>query len=92
MSKKEKPPEVAVSEPDERLLDETIDYIVIVEAFPSSMTLMGTDQRYGILNKQTGVVEMRFNCYSEAIQGLMLCQDSYDKWYTVYQKKMGMIN
>lgn len=84
--------EVKVDEPVERLLDESCDYLIIIETFHSQMTLDGRDQRYAILNKNTGVVEMRWNCYSEALQGLMLLQDQYDKYQTLYKQKMGMLN
>lgn len=77
---------------DERLLDESIDYLIIVETYGTPHTMTGTDQRYGILNKNTGVVEMRWNCYSEALQGMMLLQDQYDKHMTDYKRKMGMLN
>lgn len=89
---KEKEPSLKVDEIDERLLDETVDYIIIIETYSSPNSMIGLDQRYGILNKNTGVVEMRWNLYSEALQGLMLLQDQYDKHMTAYKQKMGMIN
>lgn len=90
MSTKAIPP---LNEPaDERLLDETIDYIIIIETYPSQHTTEGVDQRYGILNKNTGVVEMRWSCYSEALQGLLLLQEKYDEYMVVYKKKMGMLH
>lgn len=85
-------PEVEVDEPSERLLDETEDYIIIVETYSSQRSMTGTDQGYGILNKHTGVVEMRWACYAEALQGLILLQDQMDKWMTAYKKRMGMLN
>lgn len=91
MSKK-KTEEVIVDEPSERLLDESVDYIIIIETYSSPNSMIGLDQRYGILNKNTGVVEMRWNLYSEALQGLMLLQDQYDKHMTAYKQKMGMLN
>lgn len=92
MSKKKPPEPVKVDEPSEALLDETIDYIIIVETYSSQRSLTGTDQGYACLNKNTGVVELRFGAYSEALQGLMMLQDAYDKYYTEYKKKMGMLN
>ncbi len=83
---------MAVEEPSERQLDESCDYLIIIETYPSPMTQTGIDQRYAILNKNTGVVEMRWNCYSEALQGLMLLQDQFDKHMTEYKRKMGMLN
>lgn len=91
MSKKP-PSEVAVEEPDERLLDETIDYIIIIETYPSQRSMTGTEQGYGVLNKMTGVVEMHFGAYGEALQGLMMAQDHLDKFMAVYKEKMGMLN
>lgn len=95
MSKKHAPPEeVKPEEPPERLLDETIDYIIIVETYYSQggRSLTGQEQGYAILNKNTGVVEMRWGCYSEALQGLMMLQEQYDKYMTIYKTKMGMLN
>lgn len=91
MSKKVPEP-VEVAELDERLLDETVDYIIIVETYSSQRSMTGVDQGYGILNKMTGVVEMRFGVYGEALQGLLLAQDHHDKFMAEYKKKMGMLN
>lgn len=78
--------------PDERLCDETCDYIIFVETYPYSGTVTGMDQRYGILNKMTGVVELRFGTYGEALQGLLACQEHYDRFMIEYKRKMGMLN
>lgn len=83
---------VTVDEPDERLLDETCDYIIIVETYSSQRSMTGVDQGYAILNKMTGVVEMRFAVYGEALQGLLLAQDHHDKFMAEYKKRMGMLN
>lgn len=91
MAKPSKPVE-DLEQPRERELDETIDYLIIVENYASARSMTGMDQGYGILNKNTGVVELRFGAYSEALQGLMVCQDSYDKYMTIYKTKMGMLN
>ena len=91
MSKKVEKP-VEVDDPPERHLDETCDYLIIVETYSSQRSMTGTDQGYGILNKNTGVVEMRWACYSEALQGLMLCQESHDKYMAIYKRSQGMIN
>jgi len=93
MSRKKPEPESAeVDEHEARLLDETAEYIIIVETYASPRSINGMDQGYGILNKMTGVVEMRFGNYGEALQGLLLCQSHYDKFMTEYKKQMGMLN
>jgi len=84
--------QVPVDEPPERHLDETCDYIIVVETYWNQRSMDGRDQGYGILNKHTGVVEMRWACYSEALQGLMLLQENYDKYMTIYKKSQGMLN
>lgn len=92
-SKQVKQLAVEAPEPDERLLDETAEYIIIVETYTSNgRSLNGLEQGYGILNKMTGVVEMRFGAYGEALQGLMMAQDHYDKFMAAYKQKMGMLN
>lgn len=92
MSKKNKKPEPEVDEPKEILLDETCDYIITIETYPDQSSMTGGRQGYGCLNKMTGVVELRFGCYSEAIQGILMLQDQYDKHMAVYKQKMGMLN
>lgn len=88
------PPTLPSDLPEQRLLDETIDYIIIIETYLSTQgrSLTGTEQGYAILNKQTGVVEMRFGTYGDALQGLMLCQSHYDEFMAAYKQKMGMLN
>lgn len=94
MPKAKKPPEPVVDEYEERLLDETDSYIIIIETYasPQGRSLSGLEQGYGVLNKMTGVVEMRFGAYGEALQGLMMAQDHLDKFMAIYKAKMGMLN
>lgn len=90
--RKQKESDAELPELQQPEYDQTIDYAIIVEHYQSQRSLTGQDSGYGILNKNTGVVEMRWSCYSEALQGLILCQETYDKYMTIYKQKMGMLN
>lgn len=92
MSKKPKLEVESPETPKELELEETADYVIIVEAFHSSRSVGGIDAGYGILNKHSGVVDLRFGNYAEALQGLIMLQEAYDKYMAEFKRKTGGLN
>lgn len=79
--------EVRLDQAPETVLDSTTDFEIFIEPHLSNRSLSGLDLGYGVRNKNTKVVEMRWGAYSEAIQGLMVLQENYDKYMSIYNKK-----
>jgi hypothetical protein len=75
-----KPKKLVVEAPSERevQLEQTQDFEIIIERYASPRSLTGADSGYGVRNKLTGVVELRFNAYSEALQALGILQSQLD--------------
>lgn len=72
-----KPP--PIPEPDEKPIEETQDYELIVETFVSQRDLTGLERGYAIRHKTNLVVESRHHAYAEAIQMLPITQENYDR-------------
>lgn len=89
---KRKVPARELPEDPERILDQTTDFEIIVEAYLSNRSITGTDLGYGIRNKKTGVVEMRWGAYSEALQGLTMLQGALDRFQAEFVGKQKRLN
>lgn len=81
-----------IAEEREITLDQTEGFEIVIETFLSNRSSSGTDKGYGIRNKRTGVVEMRWGAYSEAIQGLAIAQENLDKHQSAFEKSTGRLN
>lgn len=92
MAKKQAPKEEQVAEERELVFDKTNDFEIIVERYLSQRSVSGTDSGYGIRNKRTGVVEMRWGAYSEALQGLTLLQEALDKQQGAFEATHKRLN
>lgn len=92
MSKKKAPEEERIAEQRELSFDSTDGYEIIVEEYVNQRSPTGIDESYGIRNKRTGVIEMRWGAYSEALQGILVLQDSLDKYQAVFEKARGKLN
>lgn len=90
--KKPDPEPTVIDEPEQTIFDETIDYLIVLDAYASQRSITGMEQGYGVMNKNTGVIELRFGTYAEALSGLMVLQDKYDEYMVLYKRKMGMLN
>lgn len=82
---------VNLDEPPETIYDETEDYEIFVEIHLSNRSVSGLDTAYGIRHKRTGVVEMRWGGYAEALQGIVALQDHLDKCQYDFAKSRGKI-
>lgn len=92
MSKKKPPLRGEIAEEREIVLDSTDGFEIIIEPYVNPRCLSGQDNGYGIRNKRTGVIEMRWGAYSEALQGLLMLQDSLDKFQGQFEKKTGKLH
>lgn len=92
MSKRKAPVEEQIQEEREIILDSTTDFEIVIEAYINPRSVTGTDMGYGIRNKRTQVVEMRWGAYSEALQGLQVLQESLDKFTAQFSKYNGKLN
>lgn len=93
MPKKKAPvEEAAIPEEREITFDQTNDFEIVVERYLSQRSVSGTDSGYGVRNKRTGVVEMRWGAYSEALQGLTLLQEALDKQQAAFEATHKRLN
>jgi hypothetical protein len=81
-----------VAEERELILEETNDFEIVIEQYVNQRSVTGVDLGYGIRNKRTGVIEMRWGAYAEALQGLMLLQESLDKFQSQFEAKQGKLH
>jgi hypothetical protein len=61
-----------------KIVAETATYKVTVETVKSSVTLIGSDDVYAIVNKETGVVEGRAGNLPDALGYLHNIQNGYE--------------
>jgi hypothetical protein len=92
-SRKSKQPEREPIGPLEpRIFDATVDYEIILEEYRSDRSRTGMDTGYGIRNKRTGSVEMRFGAYAEAMSWMMILQSKLDEQMVLFHQTQGTLN
>lgn len=84
--------EETIPEERELPLDQTEGFEIVIERYVSPRSVSGEDLGYGVRNKKTGVTEMRWGAYSEALQGLMLLQNNLDRHLATFLASQKRLN
>jgi len=91
-----KPPKDAVERlsdpPEPRVFDATDDYEIVLEDYISQRSRTGVDTGYGIRNKRTGSIEMRFGAYAEALSWMMILQEKLNEQMVIFHQTQGKLN